>query len=260
MTTTASKMQIPTSIGDIAKRIFLGKPLITDDLQTRNCPIRLRWARFRRMRSRRPLRPRADPDRVAALCGDGRVRAAVAAPASDPADPVGGDRVVPAGGDGLHPGRRILHRRRDNFGPRVAQVAAAALLIDYVVTVAMQSRRHSRGGLGDSPLGTLQPGDHVGVVLGSSLRQPARVAGGRARSRCRPTLHRHVTLMIVIGSLGSDSGSADLRSAAHDDVVPIQHGNGLVMGATILVICGPLPMVVRRLPGSRRFPTRSMCS
>ena len=28
---------------------------------------------------------------------------------------------------------------RDNFGPRVAQVAAAALLIDYVVTVAVQA-------------------------------------------------------------------------------------------------------------------------
>ena len=27
---------------------------------------------------------------------------------------------------------------RDNFGPRVAQIAAAALLIDYVVTVAVQ--------------------------------------------------------------------------------------------------------------------------
>ena len=28
---------------------------------------------------------------------------------------------------------------RENFGPKVAQVAAAALLIDYVVTVAVQS-------------------------------------------------------------------------------------------------------------------------
>ncbi|EUA50334.1 amino acid permease family protein [Mycobacterium xenopi 3993] len=28
---------------------------------------------------------------------------------------------------------------RENFGPRVAQIAAAALLIDYVVTVAVQS-------------------------------------------------------------------------------------------------------------------------
>ena len=28
---------------------------------------------------------------------------------------------------------------RDNFGPRVAQIAAVALLIDYVVTVAVQT-------------------------------------------------------------------------------------------------------------------------
>jgi amino acid transporter len=28
---------------------------------------------------------------------------------------------------------------RDSFGPRIAQVAAAALLIDYVVTVAVQT-------------------------------------------------------------------------------------------------------------------------
>ena len=27
---------------------------------------------------------------------------------------------------------------RDNFGPRVAQVAAVALMIDYIVTVAVQ--------------------------------------------------------------------------------------------------------------------------
>ncbi len=27
---------------------------------------------------------------------------------------------------------------RENFGPRVAQIAAVALLIDYVVTVAVQ--------------------------------------------------------------------------------------------------------------------------
>ena len=30
---------------------------------------------------------------------------------------------------------------RENFGPRVAQVAAVALIIDYIVTVAVQTRR-----------------------------------------------------------------------------------------------------------------------
>ncbi|MGD0608151.1 MAG: hypothetical protein ABSA53_31760 [Streptosporangiaceae bacterium] len=33
---------------------------------------------------------------------------------------------------------------RENFGPRVAQVAAVALLIDYVVTVAVQTARGDR--------------------------------------------------------------------------------------------------------------------
>ena len=47
---------------------------------------------------------------------------------------------------------------RDNFGPRVAQIAAAALLIDYVVTVAVQSAAgHGRGGVGDSRAGPVQP-------------------------------------------------------------------------------------------------------
>ena len=32
MTTSAGKLRIPLSIGDMAKRIFLGKPLITEDL------------------------------------------------------------------------------------------------------------------------------------------------------------------------------------------------------------------------------------
>ena len=34
---------------------------------------------------------------------------------------------------------RLLRRSPDNFGPRVAQIAAVALLIDYTVTVAVQT-------------------------------------------------------------------------------------------------------------------------
>ena len=33
---------------------------------------------------------------------------------------------------------------RENFGPRIAQVAAVALLVDYVVTVAVQAAAGSR--------------------------------------------------------------------------------------------------------------------
>ena len=34
MTTSAGKLRIPVSIGDVAKRVFLGRPLITEDLTT----------------------------------------------------------------------------------------------------------------------------------------------------------------------------------------------------------------------------------
>ncbi|HZC54091.1 MAG TPA: DNA-binding protein, partial [Mycobacterium sp.] len=32
MTTSAAKLRIPPSVGDVAKRVFLGKPLITEKL------------------------------------------------------------------------------------------------------------------------------------------------------------------------------------------------------------------------------------
>ena len=58
---------------------------------------------------------------------------------------------------------------RENFGPRVAQIAAAALLIDYVVTVAVQAAAgHGCGGVGDPGVGSLQPGRSRSVWCSSS--------------------------------------------------------------------------------------------
>ena len=49
---------------------------------------------------------------------------------------------------------------RENFGPRIAQVAAVALLIDYVVTVAVQTRRARAAVASAVPaLGPLHAGD-----------------------------------------------------------------------------------------------------
>ena len=78
---------------------------------------------------------------------------------------------------------------RENFGPRFAQVAAVALLIDYVVTVAVQIAAGSAAVASAIP--ALQPyllemsvargADHV-------LREPARDQGGRpVIRRSRPT-------------------------------------------------------------------------
>ena len=71
---------------------------------------------------------------------------------------------------------------RENFGPRVAQVAAVALLIDYTVTVAVQVAAGSAAivsafpQLGDHPGDRLEhPDRHLGDRRADHvLRQPAR--------------------------------------------------------------------------------------
>ena len=70
---------------------------------------------------------------------------------------------------------------RDNFGPKVAQVAAVALLIDYTVTVAVQTAA------GTAALTSAVPvpepvdhrPDHRGGRPAPPLRQPAGHPGGR---------------------------------------------------------------------------------
>ena len=81
---------------------------------------------------------------------------------------------------------------RENFGPRIAQVCAVALLIDYIVTVAVQIAAGTAAVASAFPsIGpykleiTRRRGPADGV------RQPARASRRRAGpSRCRPTCSR----------------------------------------------------------------------
>ena len=84
---------------------------------------------------------------------------------------------------------------RENFGPRVAQVAAAALLIDYVVTVAVQAGMSQEQI--DSLYRALKPDEqdqlryrvvspsHVKEALAGAA-EPARAAVDAVRRRGRP--------------------------------------------------------------------------
>ena len=71
---------------------------------------------------------------------------------------------------------------RENFGPRVAQVAAVALLIDYTVTVAVQVAAGSAAIVSAFPqlanipvIGLVHPHRHLGDRgRHHVLRQPAR--------------------------------------------------------------------------------------
>ena len=68
---------------------------------------------------------------------------------------------------------------RENFGPRIAQVCAVALLIDYVVTVAVQTAAGTAAVASAIPaIGPYKLEITVGVVAAHGLREPARPQGG----------------------------------------------------------------------------------
>jgi amino acid transporter len=128
---------------------------------------------------------------------------------------------------------------RENFGPRVAQIAAAALLIDYVVTVAIQCAAGTVAVVSAIPvLGPYRLEMSVGAVL---IFCYANLRGLREAGRtfAVPTYWfiGMLTLMTLVGIAREVLGNLPLYDPQHmDGVVPIQQGNGLVMGATILVI------------------------
>ncbi|MCW2686622.1 MAG: DNA-binding protein [Mycobacterium sp.] len=128
---------------------------------------------------------------------------------------------------------------RENFGPQVAQIAAAALLIDYVVTVAVQAAAGTVAVVSAlRPLGPYSLQITVGVVLVicyANLRG-VREAG---RTFAVPTYFfmTMMTLMIVTGLTREVVGGLPAYDPEHIvGAVEIHQGDGLVMGASILVL------------------------
>src|SRR6201995_3924899 len=128
---------------------------------------------------------------------------------------------------------------REDFGPRVAQVAAAALLIDYVVTVAIQCAAGTVAVASAVPvLGPYSLEITVGSVLIFCL---ANLRGLREAGRtfAVPTYWfiGMLTLMVVVGVVREAFGGLPTYDPAHlAGTVPVHQGSGLVMGATVLVI------------------------
>jgi amino acid transporter len=128
---------------------------------------------------------------------------------------------------------------RENFGPRIAQIAAAALLIDYVVTVAIQCAAGTVAVASAIPtLGPYSLEITVGSVL---IFCSANLRGLREAGRmfAVPTYWfiAMLTLTVVVGVVREVFGGLPTYDPAHvDGAVPVHQGNGLVMGATILVV------------------------
>ena len=128
---------------------------------------------------------------------------------------------------------------RENFGPRVAQIAAASLLIDYVVTVAVQCAAGTVAVASAFPaLGPYSLEITVAVVLVmcfANLRG-LREAGVRF---AMPTYFfvGMVSMTIIVGIIREFTGGLKTYDPEHiAGAVPVGHGNGIIMGATVLIV------------------------
>jgi len=240
VTTSAGKLRIPLSIGDVAKRIFLGKPLITEDLTAEKLsnqvalgalsPDAVSSVAYGPEQILIELLPHAGLAAfVLLLPVTGVILLILALVAASYRQVVmaytraGGSYVV----------------ARDNFGPRVAQVAAAALLIDYVVTVAVQAAAGTVAVVSAIPvLGPYSLEITVGVVLiicYANLRGLREAGWPFAVATYSFVLM--ITLTIVVGVVREIFWGLPIYDPQHiPGTVPVHSGNGLVMGATILVL------------------------
>ncbi len=128
---------------------------------------------------------------------------------------------------------------RENFGPRVAQVAAAALLIDYVVTVAVQAAAGTVAVVSGWPtLGPYSLEITVAVVIFicfANLRGLREA--GRPFAMATYAFVVMITATIVTGVIRDVFWGLPKYHPEHlAGAVPVHQGSGLVMGATILVL------------------------
>jgi amino acid transporter len=237
---SATKLRIPLSLSDIAKRVFLGKPLITEELDAEKLsnpvalgalsPDAISSTAYGTEQILIELLPNAGLAAFTLLLPiNGAILVILVLVAASYRQVVmaytraGGSYIV----------------ARENFGPRVAQVAAAALLIDYVVTVAVQAAAGTVAVASAIPaLGPYSLAITVGVVIlicFLNLRG-LKEAGVQFAA---PTYFfvAMITLTIVTGVIREIFWELPTYDAQHiAGAVPVHQGDGLVMGATVLVL------------------------
>ncbi|MDA3657075.1 APC family permease [Mycobacterium xenopi] len=240
MTTSARRVSVPLSVGDVAKRIFLGKPLISEQLSTERLsnpvalgalsPDAISSTAYGPEQIMIELLPHAGMAAFALLLPiTGVILLILVLVAASYRQVVmaytraGGSYVV----------------ARENFGPRVAQIAAAALLIDYVVTVAVQSAAGTVAVVSAiPPLGPYSLEITVAVVLAicyANLRGLREA--GLPFAVATYSFVIMIALTIVTGIIREVFWGLPTYDPQHiPGAVPVHQGSGLVMGATILVL------------------------
>ena len=128
---------------------------------------------------------------------------------------------------------------RENFGPNVAQIAAVALLIDYTVTVAVQTAAGTDALVSAFPaLLSYDVPISVAVVV---LLAYGNLRGIREAGRlfAIPTYFFIFCMaaVIITGLVREALGNLPLYSIHREGLYPFGHpGSGLLMGASVIVI------------------------
>jgi amino acid transporter len=135
---------------------------------------------------------------------------------------------------------------RENFGPNIAQIAAVALLIDYTVTVAVQTAAGTDALTSAFPSLLHLPGgaDAVATVISVAvvlLLLYGNLRGIREAGRwfAIPTYFFVFSLgsIVLVGLVREVLGQLKVHSVHHSGVIPIGHpGNGLLLGASMFVV------------------------
>jgi amino acid transporter len=237
---SASRLQIPASISDIAKRVFLGKPLINEKLASEKLsnpvalgalsPDAISSTAYGTEQILIELLPAAGLAAFALLLPiTGVILLILVLVAASYRQVVmaytraGGSYIV----------------ARENFGPKVAQVAAAALLIDYVVTVAVQAAAGTVAVASAIPvLGPYSLAITVSVVLVICyLNLRGLKEAGWQFAFATYFFVVMVGLTIIIGVARVMFGELPVYDPAQmPGTVDVHQGSGLVMGATVLTL------------------------
>jgi amino acid transporter len=240
VTAPAGEQDAPLSFSALCKRIFLGKPMITEELSSERLsnpvalgalsPDAISSTAYGPEQILTELLPHAGLAAFVLLLPImGVILVILALVAASYRQVVmvytraGGSYIV----------------ARENFGPRIAQVAAAALLIDYVVTVAVQSAAGTVAVASALPaLGPFSMEITVGVViLICYLNLRGLREAGLPFAIATYAFVAMITVTIVTGVIRHIFWGLPQYDPGHlAGAVPVQHGSGLVMGATILVV------------------------
>ena len=241
MTDISDDQKLPSTFADAWKRFFLGKPLISEDLEHESLSNVVALGAL-------------SPDAISSTVYGPEQIMVELLPAAGLAAFV---LVIPIAGIILlilalvtasyrqvvmaytqRGGSYVVARA--NFGPRIAQISSAALLIDYVVTVAVQCASGTFAVVSAVPsLGQY----HLEITVGALLLMSfANLRGMKEAGRIFAVpvyaFIAMLTVMIVTGVVRSiffDLPKYDPQQLEHVGAIPLGHGNGIIMGATVLV-------------------------